>query len=250
MRPQTKLLRRTGISSFVLGAASSVFASYYYKALDTKDYKIILILSLAVATASLLYFSLATTVTLLRQTQSSENTSRIALRHGADRLDFDAVIQKAQQRFAFMGVIAKRSVNSDKFKALLSERRDTSFELRFLLLDPRSAVFRQRAADENESAEAWLSDLQSTVTRLTHYASKYNIVIRIRLYGAYPIWRLMIADESVVVANTFQMGKRATESSQIVADTSTDEVARALTKLFQTTWDYSSREISGEADVI
>lgn len=249
MAKRLKVLQRTGISAFVLGVVSSIFASFYYKALDTRDYKIVAILSLAVTSIVLLVISAGAIHSLLRQNVTPA-TSAIVPKTGPDRLDFDAFVQQAQRRVDFMGIIAKRSVNSDNFKAFLASRRDMSFEFRFLLLDPKCSAFAQRAADENESADAWLSDLQATVSRLFHYAVKYNISVKIRLYNLYPVWRLMIRDDTVVAANTFQMGMRGTESSQVVLDMSRHELARAFAKVFETTWSGAAREIADEKDII
>ena len=249
MYKHLRLLRLPGLFAFISGAAASIYASYYYRSLDTSDYKITAILSLGVATVSLLFFSIATVTALFRQAHTKEASEGITIMHGSDRIDFGAFVQDAHASLSFMGVIAKRSVASDLFKQFLSHKRDTPIEIRFLLLDPRSSVFCQRARDENESSEAWISDLKSTVKRLMHYSSKYNVPIKIRFYDTYPIWRLMIRDNGFVAANMFLMGKRGTESSQIVTSSSTSEFGQTLRSIFETTWNYSSREVANETDI-
>lgn len=235
--------------AFAVSALSSILATGYYRSVELQDYKITAILTLIVLGIFALSLAVSVSSALIREIRWHERQN-MRIRVDSDRVQMRELLSEVQECFCFMGIIAKRTVNSDEFKIFLNRKRDSGLQVRFLLLDPRSPVFEQRAIDENESVEAWISDLKATVNRLLHYATKYNVQVEARLYPFYPTWRLMIRDADNVVVNMFLKGMRGTESSQLDIPGISSELGQAFVNHFYTTWEHSAREIADEESVI
>lgn len=230
-----KLILPSAILSFIVGILGNIYASYYYDALQKEQYHTTLLLTLFI----LLVFSSSLAAALfvrLHATIQETNLQSFSFRSGNEKMTFDDLVTETRQKFKFLGIIAKRSVNSDSFISFLEKHRNSTLELQFLLLDPSSAAFEQRAKDERESADSWRADLEATISRLHHYAAEYRVNIQIRLYDVYPVWRLMIKDDSVVVANMFLPLKRGTQSSQIVSKVPDSEIGQCFLCQFDTMW--------------
>lgn len=221
-----------------------MFASIYYRSLEQKNYQITLVLSLLVALAVALT-ALVQIAIHLRRMRSSDQDSHptIVVTGRHERKQFGHILKDVQSEVCFLGILAKRTVNSDGFKEFLADRMNRPIKIRFLLLDPSSPVFRQRANDENESVIAWKQDLTSTLHRLSHYARRFSAIIEVHLYNVYPVWRIMIVDKRCVVVNFFLQGRRGTQSEQLLLSGADDDWTQAHVDYFEVLWSYHSKEV-------
>lgn len=173
--------------------------------------------------------------------KDSDSLKNIHLVQKSQQHDTGELFNEVETEICFLGIIAKRTVNSDAFKRFLTSKRNTSVNIKFLLLDPDSQVFLQRAHDENESVTAWKQDLYSTIERLQHYKQEYNISIEVRLYNIYPIWRIIVINKRKIVMNFFLKGKRGTESDQIVMTDINNDWAQAYIEYVELLWNHHSK---------
>src|SRR2546421_12733607 len=112
--PNTLSIRRTFFYSFLVGAISSLFASLYYRSLEQKNYQITLVLSLLVALAVAVSALLQLAIHLRRMRLSERGfhpTIVVAGTH--ERKQFGHILKDVQSEVCFLGILAKRTVNSD-----------------------------------------------------------------------------------------------------------------------------------------
>lgn len=231
-------------SPFFVGVFSSIVAAVYYQSLVNRNFNSVLILSLIVVLTVCLTALAQAILTLRKLKKAKEEKIRkgIAICDSESQKHFGSLLSEVQSEICFMGIIAKRTVTSDEFKAFLTARAGRPTRIKFLLLDPDSPIFNQRATDENESSTAWKQDLISTIHRLEHYRKTFNTHIEVRLYDTYPIWRTIILDKQKVVLNFFLKGRRGTESDQVILSNSEDHWTRAYIEQFDAIWEHHSRE--------
>lgn len=174
-------------------------------------------------------------------------TRSIMLEPQADRLHAEELVpappfflakavHEASRTVDFAGILAKRSVNDDEFKAVLASRARTGLKLRFLMVDPQSDAFRRRAAEEGESAKSWALELDGTIERLSQYQRDFGLSIRVRYTTEYPIWRMIVVDKERVWVNAFLPGKRGTESPQHHYADKAGDLACGFSRYFDSVW--------------
>jgi hypothetical protein len=147
------------------------------------------------------------------------------------------VAADAARQVDFCGIIARRSVGDDAFRRTIERRRYDSLQLRFLLLDPACPSFSERAREEGESVVSWASSLESTVEHLRNYRRELDLDVTVRLTDFYPVWRLILVDESLVHVHNFLPGKRGTEALQYsLSNATTPEFVYGFRRYFAMLW--------------
>lgn len=237
-----RVIRDSLVIAFAIGVVASLLANWISARLAGLDRWYILTLALGAATIILVWIVglLAREVAHFRAANEESEISKVYFASGTDRTSFGGMLGEVKSEIAFFGITAKRSVNDDRFKDLLTKKTGRPIRIRFLLLDPTSEAFHRRAEEENESVNGWTEELSSTLHRLTHYRQVYNVDIQVRFYEIYPIWRLTILDNSTVLVNFFLEGLRGTESDQLIMRDATSQWAYSYIKFFNSMWNHHS----------
>jgi hypothetical protein len=234
-----RIIRDSLVLVFIVGVSASFFASHLYEAYKHGEYWYIATLSLG---GLLLWASMSIAV-LIRAAGvgGKQREPAINIVSGSAKKTLPDVLPMVKSEVSFMAIIGERSVKHDKFKEFVSRGAGGTMHVRLLLLDPDTVVFAQRAAEERERAELWRQDLDGTLQRVKHYREMYNANIDVRLYNVYPVWRIILIDDSKVLVNIFMPGRRGSESDQVVFDDVNSELSRAFKKYFDVVWEHHSR---------
>jgi hypothetical protein len=240
-----RLIRDSVIIAFTVGVVASVFANSISAARARGDYSFLLMLLFAALTVIAGW----ATILLLLEVKGLRRSLGLAGIPGCeiravDKLTLASVLDEARTEVCFLGITAKRSFSDDQFKNFLTKHSGKAMRLRVLLLDPDSEAFARRAEEEKESVASWKQEHAATIHKLGHYQKTYGVQIEVHFYEVYPVLRLIIVDNKKVVANFFLEGKRGTESSQIVFEDSSSDLACFLLKWFNVVWRYHSRMVA------
>jgi hypothetical protein len=234
-----RIIRDSVVLVFIVGVAASVFASHLYEAYKRGEYWYIATLSLG----GLLLWAALSIAVLLREAGvgGKRREPAIDIVSGSGKKTLPDVLPLVKSEVGFMAIIGERSVKHDKFKEFVSRGAGGTMHVRLLLLDPETVIFSERAAEEREKAQLWRQDLDGTLQRVKHYREMYNANIDVRLYNVYPVWRIILIDDSKVLVNVFLPGKRGSESDQVVLSDVNSELSKAFKKYFDVVWEFHSR---------
>lgn len=225
--------------TLILGILSGVLGTSISNALFSKkpDWQYIVLAILFVSFCVLARFTAALYVGI-RKGQIDAPAGHVAITKTGPpaRVSLGEALQTAREELVFFGVSAKRSVTDDIFKSALAQMADPQLRIRFLLLDPESKAFEQRAHDEGEPPETWRSDQQTTISRLSAYKRTRGFNVELRFFAFYAIWRAIIVDRETVFVSVFLPGRRGTEASQYRITKATEELAFGIINSYHTAW--------------
>lgn len=146
------------------------------------------------------------------------------------------LVSTAVQSFEFWGISGKRTVSNPRVQQAMIRIARNGGAVRFLLLSPVSPNMRLRAADERESADAWINDIRATHSRLQQLAEREQIKIDVRFFDQYPVWRMYILDRRSIYLNWFLPGKQGPESPELLLESVTDGLSSPLLREFDESW--------------
>ena len=225
-----------------LGIPATVLSGSLSRALSAGRpgalYVVTVILAVVTTVLVRLVFAMQERVRILR----GEQAKGIEKAKPSDRLSLADVIQGAREEVVFFGVSAKRTVTEDGFRRSLELPENRNLRLRFLLLDPSSSAFEQRARDEGEPADTWRADIRTTIARLAACKAGRNMDIRVRFSSEYPIWRGMMVDRDRIFVSVFLPGRRGTEADQYAMSRVDEELGYGIGKCVQLSWK-NAREV-------
>jgi hypothetical protein len=200
--------------------------------------------SIVVGLACLLTFVLA-----LRFRAKDDRPARVVLglesiTRGPNERGVESALDDAQSGIDFWGVSANRTARSVSAQRAMLQVGTHGGRIRFLLLDPGCADLARRAADENEDAESWRKEIQSTVVRLTKFSDRNHLGIEIRYFATYPVWRYICIDSTRLRVNWFLPGKPGHHSPELIVAPVPDGLFWAFRRAFEDAWEAAREEVS------
>lgn len=73
--------------------------------------------------------------------------------------------------------------------------KDTNYDVRILLLNPKSSAFNQRCASVNVSEQIYKDWIYTSIEYCKYLKNHKNASIEVRLYSDYPIWKMIFTPE-------------------------------------------------------
>jgi hypothetical protein len=150
--------------------------------------------------------------------------------------EVEGMFNSATYSIDFWGVSANRTARSHSAQEAMRKVADNKGKIRFLLLNPESAYLEQRALDENEAPSSWRNDITSTLRRLKKLKTESDLPIDVRLYDAYPIWRVVIIDNKSLNVHWFLPKKPGHHSPELILLTTRDGLDIPIKRSFEETW--------------
>jgi len=145
--------------------------------------------------------------------------------------------------FAFWGISAKRFVNENSILNKFIEIGNKEKTIRFLLLNPDCPNLERKAIDEGEDPKIWREEIKMTISRLKDFAKKNNIEIKIRLFDTFPVWRIVMMNNSLMYVTYFIKNRQGILSPLLkLSDDCYDNLYRAFKIQFEDVWKYQSKE--------
>lgn len=117
--------------------------------------------------------------------------------------------------------------------------KNTEFEIRILLIDPKSVAFSQRCANTGTSEETYRDWIYTSIEYCRTLKRSRNSPIEVRLYSDYPIWKMIFSPEYMWLQ--WYQPNTDVENTQVYNFQSTSGPVKSslfypLTSVFQRRW--------------
>lgn len=133
------------------------------------------------------------------------------------------------------------SLKDSLFYNVLKDKNPNEFNIRILMLDPKSPFVEVRAQEINESKNAVTKGIKYSIGELIEVKDAKNLNLKIKVYDELPIWRLMFFDNSVFVSS-FQKGKEGAKLPMYLFEKDNFSQYDVFERYFNYIWNYKSRE--------
>ncbi len=153
------------------------------------------------------------------------------------------MIMNAKNSVDYFGISGRTFLESNGIIHEIQRKISTNVRFRFLLLSPTSKFLELKALDEGDTPEAWVHDIESTLSRFSTFKqeTKPDSAI-IRIFDSLPIWRIVIIDKSTCYVSNYPHAKRGKESLVIKLNNINGETYNAFADYFEHIWSDVSKD--------
>lgn len=150
------------------------------------------------------------------------------------------IITDAKRSVDFLGVSARTFFESEEVEDSMKKKIKEGCVFRFLLLDPEAPLLESKAKDEGDDPEAWRHDIRASILRLDRIGKETDTEkVKIKLYNALPIWRLLFVDEASVHVTYYPHGHRGKHSPLFALDEKKISLYDPFRSFFEYLWGIS-----------
>ena len=171
---------------------------------------------------------------------------------GADKevrsgINYERALRMCSSSLDFLGIGAgKLRANQPTFEAALDRCNRPDRPIRFLLCRPTDAELRKIAKSAGHDAGTYQRGVIESLRALSHLRNDRERNIKVRLYDAFPVFRLMFINDRICLVSHYVLGKggdgsEAPQLHIVKANTARDveSLYFAFQSYFERIWDES-----------